>query len=148
MGTYLHGLLESKEITVDYEQGRVFIGGRAVGPASPSLISKLHRLVVYLVTWVNLFMLILGPAWAIWRLPHRRRVEGRLYSKIYVVPVFYNLILDYVLEGDYARYITRVEIKRNHVPRGWRGYRLREGWRATFYFSQEPREGVLDIKYI
>jgi len=145
MSAFLKGFLSSAEITVDYSRGvpRVLIDGSTVR-AREGLLARLWRLEVRAVTALAFILHAVFVPHAL--ISHFRRGAFRwqrvenIGARIYVIPLFYNLALDYELHGDYSRYIKSVEIRRNNNRRG--------EWRVAFLFSEVPERGYMRVRYI
>ncbi len=150
--SYVQGWASIKPITVSYADNKVLIDDKEGHPTTTPL-RKLQKafakiqsyFFIFLSVIINLIHLNQQPLKAL--LGHKKRVEN-IGAHIYVIPSFLNYLLEYELYGDYSKYIERIEIKENHIPQRWKGYRLRTGWRATFYFKEIPRKGYMLLRYI
>lgn len=77
-------------------------------------------------------------------------------SKILEIPLFNNVMLDYIAKGDFSRYLNRLEIREHpfkcHKIKGWMvGKQNIETlpqeylWNAKFYFNAVPKKGSLEV---
>ena len=93
---------------------------------------------------------------------YNARLSGRSYykiikevpaNKIVEIPLFKNVKLDYNAEGEFSKYLERVEIREHPFSKGI----LKKGkikkktgnnyilWYAKFYFKEIPKGGQLEI---
>ena len=155
-GQFFRGFYFSQPITIDYTRQKISIADKDSRKVT-SLVHKIATLIIKANNYINMLLLFyfcilpppyLAPIKNLKMFFGQPKIVRDIGAKIYVIPSFTNMILEYELHGDYSRYIERIEIRRNHQPRRWRGYRLRRGWRAAFYFKEEPKEGYMLLKYI
>jgi hypothetical protein len=81
---------------------------------------------------------------------HEETVTGYLGSaqKQFIIPT--NVYIEYLLDGDYKKYITKISLTRRFVTTYRHGKfkeELQMGWLVTFDFSEIPVKGSLVIKY-
>lgn len=76
-------------------------------------------------------------------------------DKIYLeIPLFHNVFLEYVAKDDFKKYLDYFQIKEYNL----KGIKRFDGkkevkssdvfWYARFYFSKEPKNGEIKIKFI
>ena len=150
--SYVRGWVSTKAITVNYADDKVLIDD-SEGHPTTTLLRKLQKAFGKAQSYFFIFLSVIIDLLHFKQQPlkmllgHKKRVEN-IGAHIYVIPSFLNYLLEYELYGDYSKYIERIEIKENHIPKRWKGYRLRTGWRAAFYFRRIPRKGYMLLRYI
>lgn len=80
----------------------------------------------------------------------------KLKEKIFVIPLFENIYMEYILSGDFKKYIKTFKIieydfyyrKRNLITRRLSKRKQLSDWFAKFEFSRIPQSGTLKIEFI
>lgn len=62
-------------------------------------------------------------------------------GKRYIIPEFKNILLEYKLTGEYAKYIKNVKVVNKYVENPYL-------WEAHFDWTRRPRNGQFWIKYL
>ena len=75
---------------------------------------------------------------------------NNLDSKSFEIPMFKNIILDYKLEGDFAKHINNIKVEEHpfkHIS--WKKEKTNNSlWKATFTFDETPKTGSMEVSYI
>lgn len=77
----------------------------------------------------------------------------KLDEPIYEIALFHNIYLEYNAEGEFSKYLRRIEIReQTFIKESFSRFRHkkkeREGigyWKATFYFKDVPKTGKLTV---
>lgn len=80
----------------------------------------------------------------------------KLKSKVYEIPLFSNIYLEYKAKKDFSKFLEKVEIvehdfyylKRTLIRNKLKRTRQTDLWRARFIFSEIPQTGELKIEYM
>lgn len=77
------------------------------------------------------------------KVPKEKKIE---------IPLFKNIYLDYKATKEFSKYLTRMEIREHEfdkVVKKWGKLKRKKGqiflWKATFYFSEIPKDGNLEV---
>jgi hypothetical protein len=79
----------------------------------------------------------------------------KIDNRIFEIPLFENIFLDYNATGEFSKYLKKVEIK--EYPVNYKKVKLRKTikkerqtdyWKAQFIFSRIPKTGFLEVKFI
>lgn len=92
-----------------------------------------------------------SPLWRkrmfpIWNTILRRKKKRVIRSEAivnnkFVLPWFYNMVLEYKTTGEYSEYLSRVDIDNIFEGRGTH-------WFVVFTFTHQPRVGTFEVNYI
>ena len=77
-----------------------------------------------------------------WQAKHVTVTPSRMKNTMFVIRHFGNIGLDYVVKGDFARYLERVEVK--CILKTEDG----NDWSATFFFKNVPKSGSMRLTYV
>jgi len=85
----------------------------------------------------------------------------KLNSKIYELPIFDNVFLEYKTTKDFARYLEKIEVTEHDFwivkqPSFWKSFlgkkqskrKQTDYWKARFFFKEIPKGGYLKIDFI
>lgn len=85
----------------------------------------------------------------------RKIIEAKpedIVDNIFVIPRFSNVYLDYVVKGDFARYLQRIEVMEypyNYTyEKSQRKVINQYVWRTVFRFERKPETGSLKVIYV
>ena len=94
-----------------------------------------------------------------WNVSNRRKLFNKIFKKDDVIddkieiPLFKNVILSYVAEEEFSKYLDKVEIIEhpfNHFIKKNGKYINKpqdQLWKAIFYFSKKPETGNLKVEF-
>lgn len=81
--------------------------------------------------------------------------KKKLNSKIFEIPVFGNIFLDYKTKGDFKKFLKKFSIKEyefKYVYFPFFGKKIKKTqtfyWKATFEFEEIPKKGELVIQFL
>jgi len=80
----------------------------------------------------------------------------KIDSKVFEIPMFENVFLDYNATGEFSKYLKKVNItehpldycKKNISGKTKNKHRQTSYWKAKFIFSGIPKNGFLEVKFI
>lgn len=87
---------------------------------------------------------------------YNRVFVNKLDSKIYEIPVFDNVFIEYHAKGDFGKYLDRIEVTEHDFycisvgmfSKKEKKVRNTDYWKVKFYFKRIPKEGYLKVDYL
>lgn len=135
---------------LDYDMARLYLLGLAWLFTPPYVATR------YIVANYERFM-VSFPKFNYWFLHKVLRYkeyivrENSLDDTTYELPIFKNIMLNYETEGEFANYLQRVDIEEIQYLREKRNgeeKKVNIYWKAVFTFTQPPRNGKLEVRFI
>jgi hypothetical protein len=80
---------------------------------------------------------------------YARFIPENIQDKEIEIPLFCNVMLDYLATEEFSEYLEKVEIIEHPFNYYIRKKRMRNQylWKAIFHFSQVPKKGFLNVKF-
>ena len=120
--------------------------------------SLLMMIFIFTVAFIGFFSMFIKKnptAQAVWPEVNKKLYDKKyskeitsLDSKTFEIPLFKNIYLDYIAEGDFERYLRKVEIKPHDFKYRKNKKEIIDNfilWKAVFYFDEVPKEGSLKL---
>ena len=91
-----------------------------------------------------------------WRTKKTIFFPDNVTNKMVIIPSFSNVYLNYKCEGDFNKYLKRIEIleipfnfihRRFFFPFLWKEERNQYDFRAVFHFSDTPNNGQMNVEF-